>query len=150
MTVQRRPTLVANDTLLPQLDAVGAFASFACAVHCAAMPILLTTLPLAGLEIFASHRLEQVFVVLASIFSFVVIGSGYCRHRLLVVALTYFAAIVALLVGAFALHGMGAIHAATLAGGGVLLGCAHALNRRGVMRHGCATSLWGAASGTEG
>ena len=142
MTVPTRQTLVASDSLLPQLDAVGAFASFACAVHCAAMPVLLTTLPLAGLEILASHRLEQVFVVLASIFSFVVIGSGYCRHRLPLVAGTFLAAVGALLVGAFALHGMGTIHAATLAGGGVLLGCAHALNRRGVMRHGCARSLW--------
>ena len=85
-----------------------------------------------------------------SIFSFVVVGSGYCRHRLVVVAATYLAAVGALLVGAFALHGMGAIHAATLAGGGVLLGCAHALNRRGVMRHGCARSLWIATGGSAG
>ena len=149
MTTPRRNTLVANGTLLPQLDAVGAFASFACAVHCAAMPILLTTVPLAGLEMLASHRMEQVFVVLASIFSFVVIGSGYCRHRLPLVALTFVAAIVALLVGAFLLHGMGPVHAATLAGGGVLLGCAHALNRRGVMRHGCAKSLWIASDAAD-
>ena len=46
--------------LLPRLDVVGAGASFLCALHCAAMPVLLTTLPLAGLEILASHRLERV------------------------------------------------------------------------------------------
>lgn len=150
MSEQPRTALLASDSLLPQLDAVGAFASFACAVHCAAMPILLTTLPLAGLEILANHRLEQGFVVLASIFSFVVIGSGYCRHRLPLVAVTYVCAVGALLVGAFLLHGMGAVHAATLAGGGVLLGCAHALNRRGVMRHGCARTLFNAASRATG
>lgn len=138
----QNPSVVASFELLPQLDAVGAAASFLCALHCAAMPILLSTLPLAGLEMFADHRFERIFVVLASLFGVAVIGSGYCRHRLPMVAATLVAGIATLLMGAFAMHGMGVMHALTLALGGLLLGYAHARNRRGVRHHGCARSFW--------
>jgi hypothetical protein len=130
-----------SNPLLPRLDVVGAGASFLCALHCAAMPVLLTTLPLAGFEFLASHRLEQAFVIAAAVFGFFVIGSGYCRHRLAVVALSYFAGVAALVTGAFFMHDVLA-HAALLATGGVLLGLAHALNRRGVRLHGCAQNAF--------
>ena len=130
--------------LLPRLDAVGAGASFLCALHCAAMPVLLSTLPLAGLEVLGDHRLEQAFVVSAALFGFVVIGSGYCRHRLAIVALLYLAGVGSLVAGAFFATTVVA-HAVLLAGGGVLLGTAHALNRRGVLRHGCARNAFQSA-----
>jgi hypothetical protein len=47
--MNQRSLAIADERLLPRLDVVGAGASFLCAVHCAAMPVLLTTLPLAGL-----------------------------------------------------------------------------------------------------
>lgn len=136
------PTLrTANDTVLPRLDAVGAFASFLCALHCAAMPLLLSTVPLAGIEVLADHRIERVFVVLAASFGLVVIGAGYCRHRLKLVAALYLVGVAALMYGAFAsLHGVA--HASLLAIGGVLLGSAHAVNRRAVRHHGCAQNAW--------
>ncbi len=137
----RTVTLSAENELLPRLDVVGAGASFLCAVHCAAMPLALSTLPLAGLEVLANHRLEQAFVVLAAVFGFFVIGSGYCRHRLAFVAVTYASAVAALVVGAFFLHDAVA-HAVSLATGGVLLGTAHALNRIGVRRHRCARNAF--------
>lgn len=37
---------------------VGAWVSIACAIHCAAMPFLLSVLPLLGMEFLASHFLE--------------------------------------------------------------------------------------------
>lgn len=127
--------------VLPRLDLVGAGASFLCAVHCAAMPVLLSTLPLAGIELLADHRIEQVFVVSAALFGLLVIGSGYCRHRIAGVALAYLAGVASLFAGAFFAHAAGP-HAALLASGGILLGIAHAMNRRGVLRHGCARSAF--------
>ena len=127
--------------LLPRLDVVGAGASFLCAVHCAAMPVLLSTVPLAGLEVLASHQLEQAFVVSAALFGFFVIGSGYCRHRLAWVAIAFLAGIAALVTGAFFVHEP-VVHAVLLASGGVLLGTAHATNRRGVRRHRCARNAF--------
>lgn len=131
----------ASDALLPRLDVVGAGASFLCAVHCAAMPVLLSTVPLAGFEVLASHELEQVFVVSAALFGFFVIGSGYCRHRLPWVAIAFLAGIAALVTGAFFVH-QPVTHAVLLASGGVLLGTAHATNRRGVRRHRCARNAF--------
>ena len=134
-------TTATESALLPRLDAVGALASFLCAVHCAALPVLLATLPLAGFEILASHTVERVFVTFAALFGLVVIGSGYCAHRTRVVATCYLAAVVLLFNGAF-LTDHGLTHAALLATGGVLLGLAHAINRQGVRRHGCSRNLW--------
>ena len=133
--------LPSTDVLLPRLDTVGAAASYLCALHCAALPVLLSTLPVAGLELFGDHRLEQAFVVSAALFGFVVIGSGYCRHRLAGVALAYLAGVASLVGGAFFATTV-VTHAVLLAGGGVLLGTAHVLNSRGVARHGCARSAF--------
>ncbi|HVF35871.1 MAG TPA: MerC domain-containing protein [Candidatus Saccharimonadia bacterium] len=127
--------------VLPQLDLVGAGASFLCAVHCAVMPVLLSTLPLAGIEVLADHRVEQVFVVSAALFGPLVIGSGYCRHRIAAVAFAYLAGVASLFAGAYFAHGAAA-HAVLLAGGGVMLGIAHAMNRRGVLRHRCARNAF--------
>ena len=103
--------------------------------------LALSTLPFAGLELLADHRIEQVFVVLAALFGFVVIGAGYCRHRLRLVIALYAIGVSALLYGAFgATHGW--THASLLAIGGVLLGSAHAVNRRGVRLHACAKNAW--------
>ena len=130
-----------NEVLLPRLDAVGAFASFLCAVHCAAMPLLLSTMPFAGIELLADHRIERLFVVFAALFGLIVIGAGYCRHRVSTVAALYVTGVLALMVGAFgAVHGIG--HAALLAFGGLMLGSAHVVNRRAVRRHGCSVNLW--------
>lgn len=139
--MSERTAIAVSDSVLPRLDVVGAGASFLCAAHCAAMPVLLSTLPLAGFEALANHAFEQAFVVSAALFGFVVIGSGYCRHRLAWVALAFLAGVAALLVGAFLVHDV-VTHAVLLAGGGVLLGTAHAANRRGVRRHGCARNAF--------
>jgi hypothetical protein len=131
----------APDAALARLDAVGATAAFVCALHCAALPVLLATLPLAGLEVLASHALERVFVVVALLFGLAVIGSGYCTHRTKVVAACYVAAAVLMVNGAF-LFPHGWTHAALLGLGGTLLGFAHAINRSGVRKHGCSRNLW--------
>lgn len=130
------------DRVLPHLDAVGASASFLCAAHCAAMPMLLNTVPLAGLDVLASHGFEQGFVVAAALFALVVIGSGYCVHRLRQVVVAFLVAVALLFTGAFVVED-GVPHAALLTAGGVLLGVAHALNRRGVRHHRCARNAWG-------
>ncbi|MEP6712976.1 MAG: MerC domain-containing protein [Ferruginibacter sp.] len=63
------------------LDTIGIGASFACAVHCIAMPVLFTTLPLFGIEL-----LKNIWLEMATILVSVVIGSwallrGYFKHH---------------------------------------------------------------------
>ncbi|MDE3235806.1 MAG: MerC domain-containing protein [Bacteroidota bacterium] len=48
-------------------DALGIAASVACAIHCAILPLLLTSLPLFGIEIIHNQMFEYGMVVLAFI-----------------------------------------------------------------------------------
>jgi len=44
------------------LDSVGAGVSFACALHCLAMPFVVGTLPLLGLSFLVDHAAESIFI----------------------------------------------------------------------------------------
>lgn len=46
-----------------QSSRVGAWLSIACAIHCALMPLLITVLPIIGLEFLASHVLEVIVLM---------------------------------------------------------------------------------------
>ncbi|GAA0529544.1 MerC domain-containing protein [Chitinophaga japonensis] len=65
------------------LDALGIGASLICAIHCAVLPLLVTILPLLGLEILENEKLEYgllaftLFVGGASLFR----GYRYCYHH---------------------------------------------------------------------
>lgn len=50
-------------TLHNTIDGVGATASFLCAIHCLAMPFLLTVLPAMGLSFLLDETLEKAFVI---------------------------------------------------------------------------------------
>jgi hypothetical protein len=63
------------------LDAVGATASLACAVHCAATPLALTLLPFAGLTFLADERIEWALVGLSTLLGLASLCLGYRLHR---------------------------------------------------------------------
>ncbi|MEP6713774.1 MAG: MerC domain-containing protein [Ferruginibacter sp.] len=80
------------------LDTIGIGASFACAVHCIAMPVLFTTLPLFGIEL-----LENIWVEMATILVSLVIGSwallkGYFKQHQNKTPLILFASGIVLLI----------------------------------------------------
>jgi len=45
------------------LDKVGIGASLLCAIHCALLPVLFTTLPLMGVELLKSKHVEPGFIL---------------------------------------------------------------------------------------
>jgi MerC mercury resistance protein len=47
---------------ITQSSRVGAWLSIVCAVHCALMPLVITVLPIIGLEFLASHALEVIIL----------------------------------------------------------------------------------------
>jgi hypothetical protein len=50
-------------SLLTRLaDRFGATASFLCAIHCAALPLVIAALPALGLGFLADHRFERTFI----------------------------------------------------------------------------------------
>lgn len=135
-----------GDPALPPLDAVGAAASAACALHCALLPLAVAAMPYAGLERLDSIAFDRGFAAFAVLFGVVAIGRGFCRHRLPRVLALFATAVVLLAAGAIVGHGSG-WHAAALAAGGVLMAAAHLTNRHAVKHHGCAPlSLWRSAA----
>jgi len=62
------------------LDKAGATASLACAVHCAAMPLVITLLPLLGLTFLADERLEWGLLGLSALLGVSSLCLGFREH----------------------------------------------------------------------
>jgi len=81
------------------LDKLGILASVACAVHCAVLPLVITVLPLIGLEFLANEWIEIGMICLAiGIGAWSLVGA-YSSHK-------SFVPLTTLLLG-FALIGVG-------------------------------------------
>lgn len=65
-----------------KLDNVGMTASILCAVHCAIVPFLITSLPLLGLGFLANPWVEWSMIIFALLIGVYAIGSSYLKiHR---------------------------------------------------------------------
>jgi hypothetical protein len=62
-----------------KLDNVGMTASILCAIHCAAVPLLITSLPLFGLGFLANPWLEWSMIIFALFIGIYAIGLSYFR-----------------------------------------------------------------------
>lgn len=128
----------------PWMDRVGAGLSFACALHCLALPLLLVAAPLlqAGLsstELAAdgwwqwfiwSHQVEWIISATVLLFAGVVLGRGYRVHRTRTALWRYAVGAVVLLFTVAELVDMGQAHGLLLALGGSLVAWAHWTNLR--------------------
>jgi hypothetical protein len=113
------------------LDRVGATGSMLCAVHCAALPLLLAIAPAIGAG-FANHAFEVGFIAFASLLGLTSLILGYRRHRV-GRALLLLVPGIALLWSAVLserLHESTIAHAVAMAVGGTMVACAHLLNLR--------------------
>jgi hypothetical protein len=74
-----------------KLDNVGMTASILCAVHCAIVPLLITSLPLLGLGFLANPWVEWSMITFAVFIGFYAIGLSYVRshHRILPLVLLF-------------------------------------------------------------
>ena len=68
-----------------KLDNVGMTASVLCAIHCAIVPVIITSLPLIGLGFLANPFFEWGMIAFALLIGFYAIGTSYFRthHRIL-------------------------------------------------------------------
>lgn len=62
-------------------DKLGMSASVACAIHCALLPIVLTLLPIIGLEFLANPMIELSMIVLSIGLACIALISAYKKHR---------------------------------------------------------------------
>lgn len=77
-------------------QALGISASIICAIHCALMPLLLTSLPLFGVDLIENFWLEMLLLSVAFIIGLVSLWHGYRKHHHRLVTLLIFSAGISL------------------------------------------------------
>ncbi len=62
-------------------DALGITTSIACAIHCALLPLFLTSLPLFGINIIHNQAFEYGMIALAFVVGIFALRHGYAKHH---------------------------------------------------------------------
>jgi len=109
------------------VDNAGAFLSLACAVHCVAMPLVMTMLPLVGLVFLAGEPTEYVAFGGAVLLAAGSVVSGFRHHRKWSAFPTLVLAVGIIVTGFMAAEG--SFEVILHVTGGVLLATTHLLNR---------------------
>lgn len=104
-----RETLVnSGDTTVNRgsfADSAGMIASIACAVHCAAMPMIIAYLPVLGLDWLAGDFFHQAMAIFCSALAVSAFIPGWRKHGSLVPAAAGLAGLALLTAAAFGLQG---------------------------------------------
>lgn len=79
-------------------DALGVTASVACAIHCAILPLLISSLPVLGINILDNIIFEYGMIVLAFIIGIYSLYHGYKKHHHRLLPLVVFSMGMALLL----------------------------------------------------
>ncbi|KIO76108.1 hypothetical protein TH53_16850 [Pedobacter lusitanus] len=112
-----------------QLDRLGMTASTLCAVHCALVPIFLTTLPLLGLEFLSNEWVEISMIIISVFLGVLSLSMSYRKqhHKLLpfFILFTGFA-----LIGIGHFSGIESLEPILIPLGGFTVAAAHLVNWR--------------------
>lgn len=113
------------------LDAAGATASWACAVHCLALPFLISLLPLIGLSFLLSETTERVFIGISIILALLSLLPAYFREHGKLRSIFLAAAGIGLIILTHLLFEEDlTLKFIFLLTGAILISAAHFLNRR--------------------
>lgn len=125
------PESAGNERMAQFTDRIGATASFVCALHCAALPLVVALLPALGLGFLASHLFERVFVVCAILFATASLTFGFRKHQGKAAFALLLPGVVLLVMGIIInLHSSPLLHAVLVSCGGSLVALAHLTNLR--------------------
>ena len=108
-------------------DAWGITASVACAVHCAVLPLLLTSLPVFGFDIIQNVLFEYGMILLAFLVGFYALSHGFRKHHHRSLPLTMFSIGILFLLAKQVWH---TLHLWFLIPAVTAIICAHYLNYR--------------------
>lgn len=108
-------------------DALGITASVACAIHCALFPLVLTSLPILGVEVLNNSFFEYVMIAAAFVIGSVSLYHGWKRHHHRSLPLLFFATGIAFLFAKQMWHEW---HLYFLAPAVIFIVTAHYLNYR--------------------
>lgn len=85
-------------------DAIGITSSFTCAIHCAILPLLISSFPVFGINIIENVRFEIFMILLAFLIGCFSLYNGYVKHHRSVLPLIIFSAGILLLCAKQAWH----------------------------------------------
>ncbi len=111
------------------LDRLGMTASTLCAIHCALVPIFLTTLPLLGLDFLANEWVELTMIGISVVLGVLSLSMSYKKqHRKLLPFFVLTAGFALIFTGHFS--GMKSLEPILLPLGGFIVAAAHLVNWR--------------------
>jgi phosphoglycerol transferase MdoB-like AlkP superfamily enzyme len=110
-----------------KLDNVGMTASTLCAIHCAAVPVFFTSLPLVGMGFLANPWIEWIMIIIALVVGISSIGNSYFKehHRILPLALLI-GGFITIIIGHLFITGW--VEAIVVPIGGLMIATAHFVN----------------------
>jgi hypothetical protein len=110
-----------------KLDNIGMTASTLCAIHCAAVPVFFTSLPLVGLGFLANPWVEWTMILVALVIGISAIGGSFLRvHHRILPLLLLIAGFAAILLGHIFTTGW--LEAIIVPAGGITIAIAHFIN----------------------
>jgi hypothetical protein len=113
-----------------KLDNIGMTASTLCAIHCAAVPVFFTSLPILGLGFLANPWIEWIMIGIAFIVGVSSIGGAFFRtHRKALPLALFIGGFVTIIIGHLFAHGSVA-EAFIVPAGGISVAVAHFVNNK--------------------
>ena len=79
-------------------DALGVTASLACAIHCAVLPLIFTSLPFLGIDIISSKIFEFGMIGRAFAIGVIALSHGYRKHHHRLYPIIFFSAGISVLL----------------------------------------------------
>jgi hypothetical protein len=82
-SLQKKFAILLHKKLIMKInwDGLGITASVACAIHCAVLPLLFTSMPLLGVDIIHNKGFEYGMIALAFVIGVYALRHGYRRHH---------------------------------------------------------------------
>ena len=108
-----------------RLDQFGMTASIACAVHCAVLPLVITSLPLIGMEFLANVWVEITMILLALVIGAWSMTTSYLQHKNIVPIMVLLTGFFFIATGHFLWHELEAV---MIPLGGFTIAAAHYIN----------------------
>ena len=108
-----------------QIDRLGITAALACAIHCAALPLIITSLPLLGLEFLANIWVEITMICISIFLGCYSLSRSYPKHKKLMPIYILLSGFAIIALGHFWLDH---IESFLIPIGGLILALAHIVN----------------------
>ncbi|MGY4385782.1 energy-coupling factor transporter transmembrane protein EcfT [Pedobacter sp. UYP24] len=109
------------------LDKLGMSASIACAIHCAAVPVFITFLPLWGLGFLANPTVELLMILLSICLASIALSKSFRAHRKIQPIIVLLIGFACIILGHFLIESLEAVLVPL---GGFTIATGHFLNMR--------------------